>query len=86
MEQPRCRTPDERLLWSEGLDVANQTRVSGEGRKMFLTKPFIDQAFTLIEDCPTWSMSEMAFFANYRSSLCEIDHSSLCGLPHNPQP
>ncbi|MGA7293572.1 MAG: hypothetical protein WBW53_18520, partial [Terriglobales bacterium] len=44
MEQPKCRTPGERLPWCEGLDVANQTRVSGEGRKMFLTNPFIDQA------------------------------------------
>ena len=31
----------------EGLDVANPTRVSGAGRKMFLTCPLIDQAITL---------------------------------------
>src|ERR1035437_2547588 len=29
------------------LDVANQTRASGGGRKMFLTSPYIDQAITL---------------------------------------
>ena len=42
-------TAHERLLWPEGLDVANQTRGSGEGRKMFLTSPFIDQAIARFE-------------------------------------
>ena len=32
-----------------GLDVANQTRVSSEGRKMFLTNPFIDQALAHLD-------------------------------------
>jgi hypothetical protein len=30
-----------------GLDVAEKIRASGVGRKMFLTTPFIDQAFAL---------------------------------------
>jgi hypothetical protein len=34
-------------LRSVGLDIANQTRSSGAGRKMFLTYPLIDQAITL---------------------------------------
>ena len=35
------------VFYGEGLDVANQTRASGGGRKMFLTSPYIDQAITL---------------------------------------
>src|ERR1035437_5364542 len=31
----------------KGLDVANYSRASGGGRKMFLTSPLIDQAITL---------------------------------------
>jgi hypothetical protein len=30
-----------------GLDVANQNRASGGGKKMFLTCPYIDQAITV---------------------------------------
>jgi hypothetical protein len=33
----------------KGLDVANYSRASGGGRKMFLTSPLIDQAIALIE-------------------------------------
>jgi hypothetical protein len=34
------------LVADKGLDVANYTRASGGGRKMFLTSPLIDQAIT----------------------------------------
>src|ERR1700730_6646344 len=42
-------TLHEPLLWSEGLDVANQNRASGAERKMFLTCPLIDQTVTLFD-------------------------------------
>src|ERR1700693_2366310 len=35
------------LVADKGLDVANYSRASGGGRKMFLTSPLIDQAITL---------------------------------------
>jgi hypothetical protein len=46
-------TLHERLLWSEGLDVANQNRASGADRKMFLTCPLIEQAISdgALVDC-----------------------------------
>ena len=31
-----------------GLDVANQIRASGGGRKMFLTSPYIEQAISQV--------------------------------------
>jgi hypothetical protein len=43
--QGRNTTPASFMV--RGLDVANQTRAAGGGRKMFLTCPFIDQAVTL---------------------------------------
>src|ERR1017187_7159857 len=41
------------VFYGEGLDVANQTRASGGGRKMFLTSPYIDQAITRFD---RWSL------------------------------
>src|ERR1700693_2202339 len=35
------------LVADKGLDVANYSRASGGGRKMFLTSPLIDQAISL---------------------------------------
>ena len=35
------------VFYDEGLDVANQTRAPGGGRKMFLTSPYIEQAISL---------------------------------------
>ena len=43
---PRHNTPRASSI-ANGLDVANQTRASGAGRKMFLTCPLIDQAISL---------------------------------------
>lgn len=40
---PRHNTPRASSI-ANGLDVANQTRASGAGRKMFLTCPLIEQA------------------------------------------
>jgi hypothetical protein len=40
-------TGHQNVSMTRGLDVANQTRASGEGRTMFLTSPFIDQAISL---------------------------------------
>src|SRR6202035_3776794 len=40
------------LVADKGLDVANYSRASGGGRKMFLTSPLIDQAFALTENRP----------------------------------
>ena len=37
------------LVADKGLDVANYSRASGEGRRMFLTSPLIDQAFAFID-------------------------------------
>jgi len=51
----------------EGLDVANPTRVSGAGRKMFLTGPLIEQAITRF-DPETGILSEMAIFR--QSTVC----------------
>src|SRR5712691_10204573 len=34
------------LLSDKGLDAANHNRASGGGRRMFLTSPLIEQAFT----------------------------------------
>ena len=45
MEHPGARHHTS-VFYGEGLDVANQTRASGGGEKMFLTSPYIDQAFS----------------------------------------
>ena len=42
---PGARPQTSVFRGDKGLDVANQNRASGGGRKMFLTTPFIDQAF-----------------------------------------
>jgi hypothetical protein len=43
---PRARHQTRVFYGDQGLDVAEKIRASGVGRKMFLTTPFIDQAFT----------------------------------------
>jgi hypothetical protein len=40
------------LVADKGLDVANYSRASGGGRKMFLTSPLIEQAIALTENRP----------------------------------
>jgi hypothetical protein len=42
---PRARHQTRVFYGDQGLDVAEKIRASGVGRKMFLTTPFIDQAF-----------------------------------------
>jgi hypothetical protein len=44
---PGARSQTSVFRGDKGLDVANKNRASGEGRRMFLTSPYIDQAFTL---------------------------------------
>src|SRR6266700_5003493 len=46
---PGARPQTSVFRGDKGLDVANQNRASGGGRKMFLTSPYIDQAIALIE-------------------------------------
>src|SRR2546428_3625469 len=65
---PGARPQTSVFRGDKGLDVANQNRASGGGRKMFLTCPYIDQATTPIipgSDWPgrsEWVLSEMAIF------------------------
>jgi hypothetical protein len=42
---PGARPQTRAFRGDKGLDVANQNRASGGGRKMFLTCPYIDQRF-----------------------------------------
>jgi hypothetical protein len=44
MEHPGARHHTS-VFYGEGLDVANQTRASGGGEKMFLTSPYIDPLY-----------------------------------------
>src|SRR6266700_4703488 len=44
---PGARPQTSVFRGDKGLDVANQTRASGGGRKMFLTSPYIEQAIAL---------------------------------------
>jgi hypothetical protein len=56
----------------EGLDVANPTRVSGAGRKMFLTCPLIDQAITLKFRLLSVRVASGAFVSKRKMSVIEI--------------
>src|SRR6266566_4887972 len=59
---PGARPQTSVFRGDKGLDVANQNRASGGGRKMFLTSPYIDQALALT----TRSMSAMAILRQQR--------------------
>jgi hypothetical protein len=64
---PRHNTPRASSI-ANGLDVANQTRASGAGRKIFLTCPLIDQAITRFE-LQSGFLSEWRYFNSQRANM-----------------
>src|SRR5450631_575463 len=68
---PGARHQTSVFYGGEGLDVANQIPASGGGRKMLLTSPYIDQAFT-----PTTGFAEMAILRQQPHSFRLADHPS----------
>src|SRR6266478_3358793 len=70
---PGARPQTSVFRGDKGLDVANQNRASGGGRKMFLTSPYIDQAIARFD---RWSVSAMRIFHQPTSS---VPQSSLAG-------